>query len=333
MDQTGVQLVPVDSYTYERRGSKDVKVVGGEDKRQITACVASSLDGDFLPLQLIYEGSTKMCLPASTPAVAASSAHLTFSISHWSTLATMQQYVTEVIVPYAARRIAEHGLKADSHIVLVLDVWSVHKGGDFRDFIQDKHPNIHLVFVPANCTSKLQVADVMLQRPFKHGIKRRFNEWATSKIAELLAAGLPITLTSFLKMKLVKPLSLQWCLESWARIKEGRDLIKFGWHECCVRLYDVYDSDKRKKAVAEVARGDWGALEFVPPGMEPALPEGEESDGGHKDELDIMKERKFGERKSKRKRAQVKRFGGGVNPSQIDFIQSGESDDSDANGM
>ena len=85
--------------------------------------------------------------------------------------------------------------------------------------------------------------------------------------------------------------------------------------------------------MAEVARGEWGALEFVPPGMEPALPEGEESDGGHKDELDIMKERKLGERKSKRKRAQVKRFGGGVNPSQIDFIQSGESDVSDANGM
>ena len=44
-----------------------------------------------------------------------------------------------------------------------------------------------------------------------------------------------------------------------------------------------------------------------------------------------MKERQFGIRKSDRKRKQVARFGGGVNPSQIDFVESGV--DSDANGM
>jgi TorA maturation chaperone TorD len=37
----------------------------------------------------------------------------------------MQQYVREVIVPYSEQRIAEHNLPADSHICLVLDVWSV----------------------------------------------------------------------------------------------------------------------------------------------------------------------------------------------------------------
>jgi hypothetical protein len=278
-------------------------------------CIASSLHGDFLPLQLIFTGKTKACLPESSAASIAASAHLTFSENHWSSQETMQQYVNEVIVPFSQQRIAEHGLKPDAHIVLVLDVWSVHKSAEFRKFLRDKHPRIHLVFVPANCTSKLQVADVMLQRPFKHGIKRRFNLWATSKIAEQLAAGMPIKLTDNLKMKQIKPLLLQWCLESWARMKEGRDMIQFGWHESCVRLYDLHDAEKRKAAVAEVGRGELEARDFVPQGEEPAPVLDADSENDGDDELDVMKARvrTFGERKSKRKRNQVQRFGGGIN--------------------
>jgi len=53
LDQTGVLLVPAATYTYEQQGAATVAVSGAEDKRQITAVLASSLAGDFLPLQLI----------------------------------------------------------------------------------------------------------------------------------------------------------------------------------------------------------------------------------------------------------------------------------------
>jgi hypothetical protein len=49
MDQTGVHLAPVDSRTYDSRGVEEVRMIGADDKRQITACIASSLDGDLLP--------------------------------------------------------------------------------------------------------------------------------------------------------------------------------------------------------------------------------------------------------------------------------------------
>lgn len=66
MDQTGVHLVPTSNWTYQARGSKSVAVVGAEDKRQITACIASSLEGDLLPLQLIFQGKTPRSLPHVT---------------------------------------------------------------------------------------------------------------------------------------------------------------------------------------------------------------------------------------------------------------------------
>ena len=335
MDQTGVHLVPVDNHTYEAKGSKDVKSIGGEDKRQITLCVASSLNGDMLPLQLIFTGTTQKCLPQMTEEAKAAAVHLTHSENHWSSQATMQQYVKEVIIPYAKLRVTEHNLPAKSHIVLVLDVWSVHKSKEFIAFLKEKYPRIHLVFVPANCTSKLQVADVMLQRPFKHGIKKQFNEWAARKISEQITSGVIIGLAPLLKMGTLKPLVLQWCINSWKRMQEGRDLIKFGWHMCCISLFDVMDTAKCVEAMEEIEKLDLqhvpSGVEANPPSEEAAAEAEDDEEESKKDELDVMKERKYGTRRGLRKRPRVNKFGGGINPCQIDMAESGE--DTDANGM
>jgi hypothetical protein len=55
MDQTGVHLVPTSRFTYEMKNTDSVAVIGAEDKRQITACLASSMHGDLLPHQLIFQ--------------------------------------------------------------------------------------------------------------------------------------------------------------------------------------------------------------------------------------------------------------------------------------
>ena len=170
MDQTGVHLVSASSWTYEMVGSSDVAIVGAEDKRQITACVAASLRGDLLPLQLIFQGKTARSLPAATAASIAARVDITCSDNHWSTQETMQRWITNILLPHSERMINMHGLNANAHILLLLDCWAVHKSAEFRDWLQREHPRIHLVFVPANCTSKLQLADVVLQRPFKLGL-------------------------------------------------------------------------------------------------------------------------------------------------------------------
>ena len=52
-DQTGVCLVSSSSWTWVEKGVKRVEVVGQSDKRQITAVLARTIQGDFLPMQLI----------------------------------------------------------------------------------------------------------------------------------------------------------------------------------------------------------------------------------------------------------------------------------------
>ncbi len=183
------------------------------------------------------------------------------------------------------------------------------------------HPRIHLVFVPANCTSQLQVADVVLQRPFKHGIRRRFTEWAARIIQEQVDHDDILGLSPYLKMSVIKPLILQWCIDSWGAlcVEKGRAYVKMGWHSCCVSLFNVLDATKRAQAVEEAARGEIEAAAFIP-AEEEQEPEDEPSDDEEdeeKDELEVMKERQYGSRKSERKRAAPKNFGYQISSQQI----------------
>ena len=60
-DQTGVKVVPVSSWTMAESGSKQIPVVGLEDKREITVVLAATATGTLLPPQVIYQGKTSGC--------------------------------------------------------------------------------------------------------------------------------------------------------------------------------------------------------------------------------------------------------------------------------
>lgn len=310
MDQTGVHLIPAASWTYETRGSSSVAMIGAEDKRAITACLASSLHGDLLPLQLIFQGKTDRCLPAATAASKAADVHMTCSANHWSSQETMRQWVSEVLLPYAERCITTYRLRSDSKIVLVLDVWAVHKSEEFRLFLNMHHPRIHLVFVPANCTSKLQVADVALQRPFKSCIRRSFDRWAADQLHTQITAGSVVGFAESFKMKAIKPLVLQWCLDSWFELQQRKVIIADGWYRCCTALYDVHDRDKRVAALSEVAQSILD-VRHVPEEQE-GDPEGSDAESSAQesdhesdeegDELDVALPIVQGQRRSTRQR-------------------------------
>ena len=96
-DQTGIKLVPVSSHTMDRQGCNRVEVTEVTDKRLITALFCGSLTGDFLPVQVIYQGKTNRCHPKfSFPP----DWNITHSPKHWSTEQTMIEYIHEIIIPY-----------------------------------------------------------------------------------------------------------------------------------------------------------------------------------------------------------------------------------------
>ena len=63
LDQTLLSYVSLGKYTFNSKGAKNVPIKSVDDKRQITATFTISATNDFLPMQLIYPGKTKKCLP------------------------------------------------------------------------------------------------------------------------------------------------------------------------------------------------------------------------------------------------------------------------------
>lgn len=113
-DQTAIQYVPVGSWTMEY--AKKVEIAGKDDKRQITAVFAGSMTGDFLPVQLVYQGKTSSCLPkVNFP----ESWHITYPASHRSTEQTIKDYIQKIILPHIERKRQDLKL-ADNHSALVL---------------------------------------------------------------------------------------------------------------------------------------------------------------------------------------------------------------------
>ena len=100
-DQTAIHYVLRSHWTMAKAGSQRVEVVGLDDKRQITALFGCTITGDFLPVQLIYQGKTKAC-----------HAQVDFpkdwSITH--TEDTMVEYIEKVFLPYVCKNRKELNL-------------------------------------------------------------------------------------------------------------------------------------------------------------------------------------------------------------------------------
>ena len=105
-DQTQVVLQQGCNMTYAPIGSKQVTTLGSDEKRAITVLTSVTANGQLLPFQTIYKGSTALSLPKKNcrDMSEARAAGFLFESSHsdtyWSTQATMRNFVTMTLVPY-----------------------------------------------------------------------------------------------------------------------------------------------------------------------------------------------------------------------------------------
>ena len=178
--------------TWNAKGSEPVHLVGAEDRRAITATMSSAASGDLLPTQLIFQGKTNRVVPKgeASERLQNSGHHLTSTINHWSSMQTCKDFVVRVLQPWWKKKVSEMRLQETAKLIWLIDCWSVHVSKAFRDWCKEEHCSwLSTVYVAANCTSKLQPADVILQRPFKAAFRNGFNGWVISETERQLENG------------------------------------------------------------------------------------------------------------------------------------------------
>ena len=96
-DQTALPYVCTGKRTYHTQGTSNVPLVGKGKKKQITGTLTIPMTGQFLPLQLIYQGSTDRCLPKGVEFP--DDWDITYTANHWSNESKAIQHLQMVVFP------------------------------------------------------------------------------------------------------------------------------------------------------------------------------------------------------------------------------------------
>ncbi|KAJ8367215.1 hypothetical protein AAFF_G00324280 [Aldrovandia affinis] len=106
--------------------------------------------------------------------------------------------------------------------MLVLDAFRGHLTEPVKK--QVKAMNGDLVIIPGGMTSQLQVLDVVVNKPFKDHLRKRYTEW-------LLAGNHALTPSGKIQKPAVRRLC-EWILQAWADVSP--ESIVNGFKKCCI---------------------------------------------------------------------------------------------------
>lgn len=116
------------------------------------------------------------------------------------------------------------------HAMLILDCWKVYRSQEFLQFMETHYHNLHLVFVPAGCTSIAQPADVALQRPLKHRFQHHFDTWALGEVQKSKIQGLPPAKWKIpTSLTTLKPIAVTCIYDAWKELRALITTIVAGW--------------------------------------------------------------------------------------------------------
>ena len=206
--------------------SQRVEVVAANDKRQITAVFGITLSGDFLPPQLIYQGTTPKCLPSIRfPA----GWDVTFSENHWSNESTMQDYLNKILFPYIVSMRAKNQLDVTHPALVIYDTFRGQCTETILTMLEEN--NVYIVIVPANCTDRLQPLDLSVNKAAKEFLRRQFTEWYSDQICQQLHRGIKPAKAIDLRLSIMKTLGAQWMIGLYNYLKSKPDISKNGFKE------------------------------------------------------------------------------------------------------
>ena len=107
-------------YTLSFKGTKNNPIKRVDDKRQITATFYASSIGKFLPIQLIYTGTTPRTLPKYDFPILF---FVGFTKNHWSNTEKFIELFDEIIFPYLQQVNEEKRLPQKQHSLVIMDTF------------------------------------------------------------------------------------------------------------------------------------------------------------------------------------------------------------------
>ena len=230
-DQTPSKYVAASKVTMAETNKKNIPIKGASDKRAITLTVIQSLSGDILPLQIIYTGKTKRCLPKN----ASKNKHkflFSFNKSHWSNEKETLRLINDILDPYINEVKEKLGLPQDKKCLLIWDAFTGQNTARVKERLEEL--GIITVQVPKNLTHLLQPLDITTNGKIKKLEKAAFGQYLTKVIMDALLEDPCRDVTTIdidLKLSTLKPKHLDTLTNIFKFFKseDGKSIILSGF--------------------------------------------------------------------------------------------------------
>ena len=143
-----------------------------------------SSTGKFLPIQLIYTGTTPRSLPKYDFPV---SFFVGFTKNHWSNTDKSVEFFDEIIFPYLQLVKEEKRLPQEQHTFVIMDTFKGKDNGILKEFCSKSRCEI--VIIPHKLTNKFQPLDLTVNKAAKAFIQNQHSDWFSDQVARQLKSG------------------------------------------------------------------------------------------------------------------------------------------------
>ena len=204
-DQTPLPYVVTGNSTLNEKGAKSVPLQENGKQKQITGTFAVSMTGDFLPMQLIYEGKTPRCLPKDVEFP--KEFDVTFTLNHWSNEGKSKQLLDNVTFPYLKKH--DLGLPGDQKSLLIYNVFTGQATENIKEYIEENEP-----------------LDLTENAVAKHFLKDKFELWYANEVKKQLDEGTEVYEIDIpLKLSILKPIHGRWLLGLYDHLRNNKEII------------------------------------------------------------------------------------------------------------
>ena len=149
LDQTRLSYMSPGKYTFNLKGAKNLSIKDADNKRQITATFVVSATGNFLPIQLVYTGKTKICFPnVEFPR----SFHVMYTEKYWPNQLKATEHLEKVIFPYLGQIKENIAYPKEQMSLVAMDTFKGQGNNDSRELCAKN--NCEIVIISHNLTNK-----------------------------------------------------------------------------------------------------------------------------------------------------------------------------------
>ena len=202
----------------------------------MTAVLAATAGGEYLPPQLLYKGKTVKCHDCHPSAIFPDGWDVWHTDNHWSNEETMRRYIEKIILPFVSKKRKTLKLEASYPAMIIFDGFKGQTTNDIRALLNGQ--NIIPMQLPPNCTDKLQPLDISINKPMKDHSKAKFQQWYANEVSKQFET-IPVNQVKVdVSLSVVKG-SVNWIILGWQALEQRPDVAINGFKKS--GIFDAID--------------------------------------------------------------------------------------------